>query len=491
MCKAGQFRRRFGAVSISAALAGGIGLGGLACGKNLENVDAKSSAPRPNVVFILADDLGYGDLSCLGQTNFTTPNIDRLASSGMILTSHYAGAPVSAPSRCVLMTGQHTGHATIRHNRAKGIKLPKGQELAIHPEQITLGEVMHNAGYQTTAIGKWGLGSPTSDSAAHKQGFDSFFGYRSQGEAHFYYPPILVENDRNITYKNNLGNEGDVYSHDLFETRALDYIRERDKAKPFFMYLALTLPHASLDVPEEYSKPYENEFTGKPYKGRHYKSHEKPFPVFIGMIQRLDKTVGLIIDELEKQGISQNTIIVLTSDNGPHKEGGADPEFFNSNGEYEGIKRDLLEGGIRMPTIVSWPNTISANTKSDVPSAFWDWMPTFCDITSQQVPDAVDGQSLIPVFAGQKPKSLSQRPLYWEFYYTHGGQQAVRIGHWKGYRKNISKDPNSPWQLFDLNNDPQEQNDLSKQYPDIVKQITEVAKREHTPNKYWQIKTTE
>ncbi|MBN2329418.1 MAG: arylsulfatase [Candidatus Omnitrophica bacterium] len=413
-------------------------------------------AQRPNIVFVLADDLGYGDLGCYGQKYVKTPNLDRMAAEGMKFTQFYSGSTVCAPSRCCLMTGLHTGHAFIRGN--KEIQ-PEGQ-YPIPPDTITIAKVLQKAGYKTGCIGKWGLGGPGSSGAPNQQGFDYWYGYLCQRQAHRYYPSHLWENEAKIELN------GEKYSHDLMTEKAMQFLDENHK-NPFFLYIPYTIPHAELVVPEDSMKEYEGRFEEKPFGGAgNYGAQPSPKAAFAGMGSRLDRDMGRLLNKLKELGIDDHTVVLFSSDNGPHKEGGHDPGFFDSNGPLRGIKRDLYEGGIRVPTIARWPGRISPGTVSDHIGAFWDMMPTFADLAGIEPPDGLDGVSFAPLLRGNAEKQKTHKFLYWEFH-ERGFNQAVRMGEWKAVKTAADK----PLELYNLNQDIGETRNIAKQNPNIVKQI--------------------
>lgn len=443
---------------------------------------AQQSA-KPNVIFILADDLGYGDIGVFGQKLIKTPNIDALAKNGIRFTQFYAGTSVCAPSRASLMTGQHTGHTPIRGN--KEVK-PEGQ-FPLKPAVFTVAELFKEAGYVTGNFGKWGLGGPGSTGEPNKQGFDHFFGYNCQRLAHDYFPGHLWDNNKRIELPNTL-QRSEIYSPELIQDRALKFI-ETNKDKPFFAYLSYTLPHAGLEVPanDKFFIQYKKEFKEIPRNVIPVKEApslymRQPYPhaAYAAMVSRLDMYVGQIVSRLKVLGINKNTLIIFSSDNGPHKEGGNEPEFFNSNGGFRGIKRDLYEGGIREPTIVSWPAVIKKASVSDHIGAFWDFMPTFAEIINHQMPQHIDGISILPLLKGQKDQRQHDY-LYWEFH-ENGGRQAVRMGKWKGVKLNAVKDFNGPIELYDIENDPSEKNNVAVEKPEIVRKIKVIMKDEHIEN---------
>ncbi len=418
---------------------------------------------RPNIIYILADDLGYADVGCYGGKVIQTPRIDQMREEGMLFSQHYSGSTVCAPTRCVLMTGLHTGHAHIRGNGGPGLR----------NKDITIAKLLQKAGYRTAAIGKWGLGGPGSDGVPNKQGFDYWFGYLSQSRAHHYYPPFLWRNQQKIHYPNN-PEMRTHYSHDLFTREALEFI-ERNTESPFFLYLAYTIPHVDLDVPDDSIEPYLSKIKEKgPYGkpgGQHYRHTKQPRATFAGMVSRLDRDVGRLLDKLDKLQISKNTVVIFSSDNGPTSAGGADPDYFDGNGQFRGIKRDLYEGGIRVPMIVKWPGKVSMGSTSSHISAHWDVMSTLAELSELPVNHLpkTDGISFVPTLLGTGNQKKHDY-LYWEFF-EKGGKQAIRMGKWKGVKLGLKNNKNALLELYDLDSDPSESNDLNQQYPDIVNEL--------------------
>ncbi|MBI3864435.1 MAG: sulfatase-like hydrolase/transferase [Planctomycetia bacterium] len=422
---------------------------------------------KPNIVFILADDLGYGDLGCYGQRRIRTPHIDALAAGGMRFTQCYAGSTVCAPSRCVLMTGRHTGHCTVRGNALVPLK----------PEDVTVAEVLKSAGYATALVGKWGLGEPDTTGLPNRQGFDEFFGFLNQHHAHNYYPDYLWRNEQkvpleNVVPKDNIASVRKQYAPDLFTEQALAFL-DRNAERPFFLYLAYTLPHANnergraegngMEVPDD--APYSNEPWPAPQKNH------------AAMITRLDADVGRVLARLKALGLDQDTLVIFSSDNGPHKEGGGDPLFFESAGLLRGHKRDLTDGGIRVPFIVRWPGKIPAGSTSDQVAWFADYLPTAAEIAGAKPPADLDGQSLVPALLLKAPPV--SRTLYWEFH-EGGFKQAVRLGDWKAIRLR----PGTPLELYDVVRDPSEKTNVATAHPDVVTRIEEFLKtaRTDSPN---------
>jgi len=411
-----------------------------------------SAAPQPNVIFILSDDLGYGDLGCFGQARIKTPNLDRMAAEGMRFTQAYAGTTVCAPSRCALMTGQHTGHCSIRGN--KEIK-PEGQE-PMPADTFTVAHVMKRAGYATGVIGKWGLGFPGSASTPEKMGFDYFFGYNCQTKAHEYYPAALWRNTNQVML------DGRSYSHDLMADDALEFVR-RHREKPFFLYLPFTIPHGKFQVP-----------TQNPYAGESWPDQWKNIAA---MITRMDKDVGRLLDLLKELKLDGNTLVFFASDNGA----GYQPKFFQSSGPLRGMKRDMYEGGLRSPSIARWPGRIKPGVVSDQVWAFWDLMPTLAELTGQKPPPNMDGISILPTLL--EGKAIDHPPLYFEFH-ERGFTVAARLGEWKVVRLGTGL----PIELYDMKTDPAEQHDVAARYPDVVKRFEEYLKTARTESATWPVR---
>lgn len=437
---------------------------------------------RPNIVFILADDLGYGDLGVYGQQYIHTPHLDRLAAEGMRFTQFYAGTTVCAPSRSSLLTGQHTGHTYIRGN--KEIQ-PEGQEPLADSVQ-TFAQLLQQAGYVTGAFGKWGLGMVGTSGDPNRKGFDEFFGYNCQRQSHRYYPTHLWHNSEKIILDGNDLSQQVHYAPSLIQQKTLAFI-ENHKDSSFFLFIPTVLPHAELQGPEdEYYRQYEHAFDETPHHGSDYgpgatvagyASVDKPRATFAAMVSRMDAYVGQVLDKLDELGLTDNTLVIFSSDNGPHQEGGADPEFFNSAGGLRGVKRDLYEGGIRTPLIAHWPNHIAAGSVSDHIGAFWDIMPTLVELTGAPRPHYTDGISLLPTLLGQGDQQ-QHGYLYWEFH-EGGGRQAVRMGNWKGVRLNVKEAPDGPIALYDLQADPAETTDVAAARPEIAKQLAERMEKAH------------
>ena len=411
----------------------------------------------PNIVFILADDLGYGDVGCYGQAVIQTPNIDRLAAEGMRFTQVYAGCTVCAPSRCALMTGKHTGHTRVRGNTKP--------EVPLEAEDVTVAEVLKRAGYRTGIFGKWGLGMASTPGIPNKKGFDEFFGYHTQLQAHTYYPQQLWLNETEFIIPGNFGTKKKNWSPDLILPRALDFI-EKNKSGPFFLYYASTIPHANNELGSDTGDGMEIPDYGA-YKNQGWPGTEKGFAA---MVARLDSDVGKIIQKLKSAGVDNNTVVFFTSDNGPHKEGGHDPTFFHSSGPLRGIKRDLYEGGIREPAIVRWPGRVKPGQVSDQAWAFWDFLPTAAAIANASAPAGIDGISMLDAILGRPQRNHEY--FYWEFH-ERGFSQAVRMGDWKGVRVGSRS---KPIELYDLKTDLSETKNIATDHPDVVAKIANLMK---------------
>lgn len=447
--------------------------------------ESTRNSDKPNIIYILADDLGYGDLSVYGQKKFKTPHIDKLASQGMLFTQHYSGSTVCAPSRSALLTGMHTGHTAVRGNKEVQ---PEGQH-PIPDQTYTLAEAMQESNYVTGAFGKWGLGFPHSQGDPINQGFDVFYGYNCQRMGHNYYPDHLWSNKDSIVLDKNLSAAKQLYAPELIHQKTLSFI-ENNKDRPFFLYVASVIPHAELAAPEEAMEKFRGQFPpGKEYQGVEgtaygqggYASQKEPRTAFAAMVSILDRQVGEIMEKIEDLGIAENTIVIFTSDNGPHIEGGADPDFFNSNGPLRGTKRDLYEGGIRVPMIAKWPNKIPAGSESQHVSAFWDVFPTFMDILGREIPENLDGVSFLPTLFGNQKEQIEHEYLYWEFH-EKGGRQAVRKGKWKAVKYNVLQEANAPLELYDLSQDIGEENNVADEYPEIVAQMETILSQARTPS---------
>jgi arylsulfatase len=440
-----------------------------------------SAAEQPNIIFILADDLGWRDLGCYGQTKIRTPHLDKLAAEGMRFSQAYAGNAVCAPSRCCLMTGKHPGHAIVRTNQQWK---PKAQWSGQHPlpaGTVTLPLLLKKQGYATGAAGKWGLGSPENTGDPQKLGFDRFFGYYCQAHAHNHYPQYVFRNGAKVLLEGNDGSAtGKQYTHDLFEAEALAFLRAHEDRR-FFLYLPFTIPHLAIQVPEDSLAEYRGKFEESPYRGKAYQHHDTPRAGLAAMITRMDRSVGRILELLRELKLDDRTLVLFSSDNGPvGLYAGSDNVFFESRGSLRGWKGSLYEGGIRVPLLARWPGKIKPGSTSDLPTAFWDILPTLCEAAGAPAPGDTDGISILPTLLG-KEQTRKHDFLYWEFP-SYGGQQAVRMGRWKGVRQNLQKGP-SPIELYDLEQDPNETTDVAAANPDVVKQIDVILRREHETSK--------
>lgn len=432
---------------------------------------AQTTASRPNIVLILADDLGYGDLGCYGQKQIPTPNIDRLAAEGIRFTSAYAGSTVCAPSRCCLHTGFHTGHARVRGN----IGIPN--ELALRPEDTTVAEVLKQAGYRNGIFGKWALGTLGGTGYPLDQGFDEWFGFFSQSHAHNYYPEHLLDGRGALALKGNMGTQKKDYAPDLILDRALRFIEKT--SEPFFLYFPTTIPHANNEMGRDTGNGMEIP-EDAPFSDRPWPQVEKNFAA---MVSRLDREVGRILDTLKRTGKDSNTLIIFSSDNGPHQEGGHKSDFFDSNGPLKGIKRALYEGGIRVPAIARWTGRIKLGQVSDQPWAFWDFLPTAAELAGVPAPRGIDGISIVPTLTGQGTQKQHDY-FYWEFH-ENGFAQAVRQGKWKAVRKTGQ----TTAELYDLSSDLGEENNLAGTHPDVAQRLVGIMRNARTESADFPVKT--
>ena len=469
---------------------------------------AVSAEPaRPNIVFILADDLGYGDIGCFGQTKIKTPHLDKMAAEGMRLTQHYSGNAVCAPSRCVLMTGKHPGHAFVRDNRSTP---PEGQ-YPIPAETVTLPKLLGKAGYVCGGFGKWGLGGPGSEGDPLKQGLHRFFGFNCQAVAHNHYPTHLWDDDKRVRLNNpefsayqTLAKDldprdpasysqftGKEFAQDRIMEQALKFVRDNSE-RPFFLYVPSTIPHVSIQVPDDSLSEYVGQFEETPYVGgKGYLPHRTPRAAFAAMITRLDRDVGRIVALVRELGLEENTLFVFSSDNGPLDHAyqglaGTDGRFFNSAGPLRGQKGSLYEGGFRVPTIAYWKGKIPAGTTRERVSGFEDWLPTLLEVAGAKdsIPKEIDGISLAPTLLGQ---SQPERPFLYREFPASGGQQIVRIGDWKGVRQNLkpagkNKLPSLTIELYHLKDDIAESKDVAAEHPDVIAQMERLMRDQHTPS---------
>ena len=457
------------------------------------------AAESPNIIYILADDLGYGELGSYGQQRIRTPHLDRMAGEGMRFTQHYSGSPVCAPSRATLLTGRHTGHTLVRDNYELGGFLDEEErgQLPLRPGTETIGTMLQASGYATAAVGKWGLGGPGSTGIPNRQGFDFFYGYLDQKQAHNYYPTHLWRNAEWDTLANAYFSphqeleavpddpsaydryKGEEYAPDLMIEEALGFIREHREG-PFFLYYAPIIPHVSLQVPDEALAAYDFEET--PYLGdESYLPHPRPRAAYAAMISRLDAYVGRIFALLDELGLAENTIVLFSSDNGPTFNGGTDADFFDSNGPLRGLKTEVYDGGIRVPMIAWGPGRIAPGTTTDHLSAFWDVMPTLAELTGATPPEHIDGISFLPTLLGRSGQQQHDY-LYWEYHGRWSGAQAVRTVRWKGVRLGGHDDPDAAIELYDMEADVGERHDVADRHPEVVRRIRAIMREAHTPS---------
>ena len=453
---------------------------------------------KPNIIYIYADDLGYGELGSYGQTKIKTPQLDRMAKEGMRFTQHYSGAPVCAPSRSILMTGKHSGHSYIRGNYELGgfADSLEGGQMPLHEGAYTIAKMLKERGYSTALVGKWGMGVTGTTGSPLNHGFDYYYGYLDQKQAHNFYPTHLWENDQWDALNNHVFSvhgkidpktatdadfekfRGQDYAPSKLTQKALGFL-EKNKNKPFFLYLPYPLPHLALQAPDAYVKKYIGQFDEKPYFGENgYAPNKYPLSTYAAMITFLDEQVGIIMEKIKKLGLDNNTIIMFSSDNGATFSAGVDTKFFNSVSGLRGLKMDLYEGGIRVPFIARWPKKIKANSVIDHVSGQFDIMATLAEISGKKISNS-DGISLVPELMGSKQDQQKHGFLYFE-YPENGGQLAVRIGSWKGVKRNVRNNPSQNWELFDLSKDRNETTNVSAVNPQIISQINAIVKREHT-----------
>jgi arylsulfatase A len=468
----------------------------------------RATAVPLNVVFILADDLGWGELGCYGQQKIPTPHIDRLAARGMRFTQHYSGAPVCAPSRCVLMTGTHLGHAEVRGNQQARVNFPEFTE-GQHPlsgRAVTLAQVFQKAGHATGAMGKWGLGPVGSTGDPNRMGFDIFFGYNCQAVAHSFYPPHVWRNAEKVAinakpvpgHARQPAGEvkledwiGETYAPKLIIAEAEKFIAA-NAARPFFLFLPFIEPHAALHPPRESVEKFPAEWDPEVYRGANgYLPHPRPRAAYAAMVGDLDGYVGRVLAALDRAGVADRTLVIFTSDNGPTHEGrgdpsfhvgGADPNFFNSTAGLRGHKGSVYEGGIRVPMIACLPGRIPAGVVNDTPGYFADWLPTLCDAVGMVEPGGLDGESLWPVLNGQRDTLDPRKPMIWVFP-EYGGQVAVRSGHFKLVRQRLKTTPPGAWEVYDLSKDRGEAHDIAASHAELIRQVEELLRREVDENK--------
>jgi arylsulfatase len=449
---------------------------------------------RPNIILIVADDLGYGELGCYGQKWIQTPHIDQLAREGLRFTQFYAGSPVCAPSRCTLMTGKHTGHAYIRDNgdpkHLQHLKERFGWEFPgqnpLPDEEITVAELLKARGYATAAIGKWGLGHFGTSGDPNRQGFDLFYGFNCQRHAHNHYPRFLWRNNQKEPLAGNDRTlTGETYSQDKFTEVAIQFIQDHHE-QPFFLYLPFAIPHLSIQVPEESLAPYKDKIPEADYVHRGYLKHPFPRAGYAAMVSHMDDDVGKIVALVDELGLSEKTLILFTSDNGPtyNRLGGSDSEFFASAGAFRGRKGSVYEGGLRVPLVARWKGTVAPGQTTDHISAFWDVLPTLCELAGAEPPNLVDGLSLVPVITGRGNQPQHDY-LFWEFP-SYGGQQAVRMGRWKAVRKDIFKG-NGQLELYDLETDPAESRNVASEHPEMVEKMERILAEGRTDSELFPI----
>lgn len=452
----------------------------------------QQEGPLPNIIYIYADDLGIGDLGCYGQQYIKTPNIDRIAEEGIRFTQHYTGAPVSAPARCCLLTGKHSGNAYVRNNlELHDSSAFKTGQLPLPDETVTIAEVLKRKGYATAVIGKWGLGSIESSGNPNKQGFDLFYGYADQVHAHNHYPSFLWRNGVQEFLENDVatvhpryGKEieidaqeeytkfmGTRYSLDLMTDEVIKFI-DRNKEKPFFLYIPYVVPHKALQVPDGSLEMYEGVFDEKPYNGRNgYTPHPRPLSAYAAMISRMDQRIGDILDHLLELGLDDNTIVMFSSDNGPAGGGGLDSRFFNSSAGLRGSKSQVYEGGIRVPFVARWPGKIPSGVVTDHISTQYDLMATLAELAGQEITDT-DGISFVPTLLGRSEGQQQHEYLYWEF--STGSQYAVRMGEMKGVKSRSRWNPDNRWEVYNLTEDEQESNNIADGHPELIEKFEEI-----------------
>lgn len=458
--------------------AAGFGATALALSCRTEVIQTTERRKKPNIVYIMADDLGYAELGCYGQKKIKTPNIDKLAAEGMMFTQHYSGNPVCAPSRCALMTGLHTGHAQIRANKEVGGKegwvlgSTIGGQWPLEAGTMTVAGILKDAGYTTGAFGKWGLGRVGTTGDPNKQGFDHFYGYICQRQAHTFYPNHLWRDGEVEWIEANKDGKDQVYSHDLIAQEALKFI-STNKDRPFFLYVPFTIPHMALQVPEDSLAEYRGKWPDPPYKGdKGYFAHPNPRACYAAMVTRMDKDVGRIMSLLKDLALDDNTLVIFTSDNGPTFNGGSDSAFFESAKPLRGLKGSVYEGGIRVPYIARWPGRIKAAGTNNHISAFWDFLPTCCELIGKDPPQDIDGISMLPTLLGQDQEQKKHEYMYWEL----RGQQAIRMGKWKALRLK----PGTEIELYDLDSDIAESKDLADEHPEIVAEMAKIFRTGRT-----------
>ncbi|WP_425290859.1 arylsulfatase [Spirosoma linguale] len=474
------------------------------------------TAVSPNIIYIYADDLGYAELGCYGQQKIRTPNLDKLAREGIRFTQHYTSMPVCAPARCMLLTGKHSGHSYIRGNYEMG-GFPdslEGGQMPLYPGAFTIGRLLQQQGYKTACVGKWGMGMANTTGNPNEQGFDYFYGYLDQKQAHNYYPTHLWENGKPDKLNNPVIDvhrrltpetatpeafayfRGNDYAIDKLAQKAQAFIRQ-NKSGPFFLYLPFTAPHVSLQAPEAAVKEYIGKFgdgeqrTERPYLGEQgYASTPYPRATYAAMITHMDAQIGQLMQLLKDLKIDENTLVMFSSDNGATFNGGVEAAYFNSVGKLRGLKMDVYEGGIREPMLARWPGRIKPNQTTDHVSVQYDLLATLAELVGYKRPFATDGISFLPTLLGQSSSQKQHPFLYWE-YPEKGGQLAIRMGNWKAVKTNVRKDRTTPWELYDLNKDVSETTNIADKHPDIIRQANAIVAREHIPTHIneWEIVT--
>ena len=431
-----------------------------------------ASAAKPNIIYIMADDLGYAELGSYGQKKIKTPHLDKLAAEGMRFTDHYTGSPVCASARCSLMTGRHGGHSYVRTNYEIGSWESHRGQLPLRPEDVTIAEILKAEGYATGAFGKWGLGEPGSTGDPLNQGFDRFYGFNCQRHAHNLFPKYLVDDRERRPLKGNTrGLTGETYGPESVADEMLKFIKA-NKDQPFFVYYPTVIPHLALQVPDDELKQYEGQWTETPYTGKSYLPHPKPRAAYAAMITFMDKQIGRMMALLKELNLDENTIVLFTSDNGTTMlKQQVDYEFFNSVDGLRGLKGEVYEGGIRVPLVARWPGKIKAGKVSKHICSHYDAMATLAEIAGTKPDQATDGISYLPALLGKKQKK--QPYLFWDFA-GYGGQLAVRQGNWKAVKRNLHKKPDSPLELYNLKSDRGETKDLAKAKPDIARRMEKI-----------------
>ncbi|MCP1385233.1 arylsulfatase [Runella salmonicolor] len=464
-------------------------------------------ANKPNIIYIYADDMGYAELGCYGQQKIRTPHLDKIAAEGIRFTQHYTSTPVCAPARCQLLTGKHAGHSYIRGNYELGgfADSLEGGQMPLYPGTFTIGRMLQQSGYKTACIGKWGLGMANTTGNPNQQGFDYFYGYLDQKQAHNFYPTHLWENGKSVPLNNTYIDvhrrltpetatkeafayyRGNDYAIDKMSEKALSFVRE-NRNRPFFLYLPFTAPHVSLQAPASAVEEYIGKFEEKPYLGQqNYASTPQPRATYAAMITHMDKQVGALMQLLKDLKLDDNTIVMFSSDNGATFNGGVEAAFFRSVSNLRGLKMDVYEGGIREPMIARWPGRIPAGKVTDLVSVQYDVMATLAEVVGYKQPLDTDGVSFLPTLLGQKDKQKKREFIYWE-YPEKGGQLAIRMGNWKAVKTNVRKNRKGPWELYDLSKDQSEITNVAAQHPELLRQFDAIVQREHVPShlKEWE-----